>query len=444
MSHVPSIVTIYFGNQPERLTILERMLRSYHTSGQTLPLIILTDATTDVGDLDKAYDVRRITFTPEESRALIRVGEPGVAFDVKGAMLWEFLGKHDQFLYVDSDVEFVRDIAEKVAALPLVDVALAPDVVAELYNAGVIWFGASDHKDTRQLYAALFAEYRIDPPGRVDLLEQDIWGMIRRTHEHTLPMALNWQSHFWGAWSKALVIHKHGADKNAPDEVREEPKLPLHHIVVIGTPHVGMVHDAHRDALDEANVALTEAGYIPVTNRCRSSSLVKARDTILANALRVGAKQTLFWDSDIIANPSTILRMLSHKQELIGALYSLKAHPGRWILDEINGEKVDSDGILRVLDIGTGFKVIRTSMLRKLALAYPDIEYESDDPNLPGVRWNFSWVGVRNRRFLTEDYGFDALADGIGVPCYADTKSVVGHSGIAIYPLEKLALPGQP
>jgi hypothetical protein len=437
------IAVIHFGDRPEIFATLERFLRSYHNSKQTIPLVVLTDEKTQF-PADFPYDVRRMSWSPEDGRAIIRVGEPGTQFDVKGAILWAALDKLDRFLCVDGDTVLVRDLAPQLAKLPTVDVVMAPDAVDGLHNAGVMWFGASDHTATRNLYLTTFLEARINPPGRVDLLEQDVWNMLRLLHGETLPMRLNWQSHFWGGSESACIIHKHGKHKDAPDAILPAPTLPNPRRLCIGTPHMGMVHDAHRDSLDALREALPPETVVLVP-RVRSSCLVKSRDICLSMALQFGAESTLFWDSDIVANVETALRILSHNEDIVGALYSLKAHPGRWILDELPGERVREDGLVRVRDMGTGFKRIKTSVLRRMILEYPQLEYVVDDPGHGEiVRWNFNWTGVKDRRFLTEDYGFDALAEGLGIPIYADTKAIVGHWGHVCYPLAAIPLPGIP
>ena len=127
----------------------------------------------------------------------------------------------------------------------------------------------------------------------------------------------------------------------------------------------------------------------------------------------------------------------------MGGMYPLKAHPTRWVLTELPGSKIDQKtGLIKVREVGTGFKAISSDTLLTLIRAHPEREYVADDRPERTLQHDLFPMGVVNGRYLTEDYYFDHLCHQAGIPVYVDTRVKLKHRGTADFPLTELPLPG--
>lgn len=144
----------------------------------------------------------------------------------------------------------------------------------------------------------------------------------------------------------------------------------------------------------------------------------------------------LMVDFDLMPTVDDYMGILSRPPELevVGGLYSTREHCGRWVLNGMSGAVPTADGLLQVLEIGTGFKRFTKSAFDKVLLRHPWLDCESDvDPRLRlfgffsmgPVEDRKCWPG--KRRWLTEDYWFDWLCRESGIPCIADTRLKIKH-----------------
>lgn len=207
-------------------------------------------------------------------------------------------------------------------------------------------------------------------------------------------------------------------------------------LVVIGTPVKGETTEAYNDSIE----ALIQAP--PPNTEFRllksKSGLIKSRDNICAFAMHEGADDVIMWDSDNAAHPADIARLLSHEVDICGVLYTTKdARRPRWVLTPFpHKPRPDRNGLMPVIEIGTGLKRYRVSALRKMAETHPELEYSPADGLFPGARrfhWHYS--GVLDRRWISEDFGFDHVAADSGFTIYCDTRIRSAHWGPAPYPL---------
>ncbi len=210
--------------------------------------------------------------------------------------------------------------------------------------------------------------------------------------------------------------------------------------IVLCTPRKAADHPKYKDAVD-AFVAAAPADVELIMFNIQSG-LVKSRDTACSYAMHINADDVLMWDNDISEDADKVWHMMSHDVDIVGAPYTTKEHPARWVMSaHPDAPSVRADGLWPVYEIGTGLKRYRVSALRKMCETYPGLEYEPMDGNLLDVaRWNLHFMGVVNRRWLSEDFGFDFIARNSGFTIFCDTALRPKHWGTVGYPLEEPSL----
>lgn len=152
----------------------------------------------------------------------------------------------------------------------------------------------------------------------------------------------------------------------------------------------------------------------------------------------------LFLDSDINFNPQDVLAMIAINKDIIGGPYPKKSIKWTSVINAVRKnpnitpselEKVTGDYVfnsvagtsefsigapLEVLEIGTGYMLIKREVFTKMAEAYPQIHYKPDHvgtANFDGTRYIHAYfdtvidtkdsiTGGGSDRYLSEDYMF--------------------------------------
>src|SRR6185436_11427135 len=115
-------------------------------------------------------------------------------------------------------------------------------------------------------------------------------------------------------------------------------------------------------------------------------NVARGRNKIVASALR-GAWKWIAWaDDDIEAedgDPETLARnliqLLSHRKHVCGALYTTKQDNPYWVCNTFQEAEIEPDGLLRVGEIGTGFKVYHRIVFETLLSKEPNLAYVCDE-----------------------------------------------------------------
>lgn len=179
-----------------------------------------------------------------------------------------------------------------------------------------------------------------------------------------------------------------------------------------------------------------------------SDSLVsRCRNVLTQKFLDSACTHMLFLDSDLIFTPDHvrfIVEELERGKEVIGGLYPLKQKTLAWCWNQLLDQVPDEAGVTRCKYIGTGFMAIARNVFYRMAAAYPEIAYHTD--NNEGINatnggqlrmlHDFWSVGVYKGRYLSEDWYFCQRAEDLEIPVYAHTKVKLGHIGTIVYPLD--------
>jgi hypothetical protein len=175
------------------------------------------------------------------------------------------------------------------------------------------------------------------------------------------------------------------------------------------------------------------------------SLITRARNYLVDEFLRTDFTHLLFLDADIHFNPQDIVALLALDKDIIGAPYPKKAlnwgniaaaarkHPnldpkelenvvGDYVFNVVKGtEKFQVSEPLEVMEIGTGYMLVKREVFPKFAAAYPELKYRPDhvgQANFDGSRYIHAYfdtvIDKHSERYLSEDYMFCQWARAIG------------------------------
>jgi len=183
------------------------------------------------------------------------------------------------------------------------------------------------------------------------------------------------------------------------------------------------------------------------------SLITRARNYLVDEFLRAeGFTHLLFIDSDIHFDPRDVVALLALKKDIIGGPYPKKSIKWHAVKEAIKNnpnietselEKVAGDFVfnpapgtvkfsvaepIEVLEIGTGFMLVRREVFDKTREAFPMIRYKPDhvgQANFDGSRYIHAYfdtvidtkdsiTGGGSDRYLSEDYMFCQMWRKIG------------------------------
>lgn len=167
------------------------------------------------------------------------------------------------------------------------------------------------------------------------------------------------------------------------------------------------------------------------------SLITRARNYLVDEFLRSEFTHLLFLDSDIHYNAQDIIAMLALDKEVIGAPYPKKSinwgnvaqaarnHPnlepkqlenlvGDYVFNVVKGtQQFQVSEPLEVMEIGTGYMLIKREVFTKWAASYPQKKYRPDhvgQANFDGTRYIHAYfdtvIDPSSERYLSEDYMF--------------------------------------
>ena len=222
----------------------------------------------------------------------------------------------------------------------------------------------------------------------------------------------------------------------------------------IATPmYGGMAHGLYMKAcLDLQNVMNKYGVETKFSFLFNESLITRARNYLVDEFLRSGYTHMLFIDADVHFNAQDVVALLALDKEVIGGPYPKKTinwknvaeaarkHPdlpvkdleklvGEYVFNVVKGTKNFSvTEPLEVMEIGTGYMMIKREVFDKMKEAYPTIHYKPDhvgQANFDGARYiqayfdtvidyKDSIIGGGSDRYLSEDYMFCQMWRKIG------------------------------
>ena len=224
--------------------------------------------------------------------------------------------------------------------------------------------------------------------------------------------------------------------------------------VFVATPmYGGMAHGLYIKSCLDLQTTMAKYGVETKFSFLFNESLItRARNYLVDEFLRSGFTHLLFIDSDIHYNPQDVIAMLALDKDVIGGPYPKKSinwnniahaarnHPniqakeletlvGEYVFNVVKGTKqFQVTDPLEVLEIGTGFMMVKREVFDKMKEAYPNIHYKPDhvgQANFDGTRYIHAYfdtvidytdsiTGGGSDRYLSEDYMFCQMWRKIG------------------------------
>ncbi len=225
----------------------------------------------------------------------------------------------------------------------------------------------------------------------------------------------------------------------------------------------GLIHAKTAKSVALATNALDKAGVHVEWITVEHESLVQRARNLLAHLfLKSRCDRMVFIDADIVFRPEALVMLLQRKEDVVGGAYPRKAlnwpairravergeeHPQRFAADFVvnvirpdgsAGKEVEApvrDGcLLEVEALATGFLSLSREALLKMAEAYPESIYESDDRQHAGEAMHALFdCGIVGGRYLSEDYFFCHRWRKLGGQCWMHLGIPLGHIGQHTY-----------
>ena len=226
------------------------------------------------------------------------------------------------------------------------------------------------------------------------------------------------------------------------------------HKLFVATPmYGGMNHGLYmKSCLDLQSVMSKYGVEVKFSFLFNESLITRARNYLVDEFLRTDYTHMLFIDSDIHFNPQDVIAMLALDKDVIGGPYPKKSmnwgniaeaarkHPtmeprelenlvGEYVFNVVKGtEQFQVSEPLEVMEIGTGYMMIKRHVFPKLEEAFPQLRYKPDhvgQANFDGSRYIHAFfdtiidtkdsaTGGGSDRYLSEDYMFCQLWRKIG------------------------------
>lgn len=170
---------------------------------------------------------------------------------------------------------------------------------------------------------------------------------------------------------------------------------------------------------------------------CGDSLITRARNNLAHEFLtQTQCEYLCFLDTDLEFTPRDLAKLISHRiNGIVCAQYAIKQDELRWCRNDLNGEKPDKNGMLKVCDSGTGAMVIHRSIFKKMMRAMPDHFYTDDLKR--DRRFSFFDAGVVKGRYLSEDWLFCRRARALKYNVLVDTTLIFWHHGQKRYPINR-------
>ena len=224
-------------------------------------------------------------------------------------------------------------------------------------------------------------------------------------------------------------------------------KLKKNKIFVATPMYGGMAHGMYvKSCLDLQSVCNQYGIEVRFSFIFNESLITRARNYLADEFLRADKfTHLLFIDSDIEFDPRDVIALLALDKDIIGGPYPKKSIKWSSVIEaikrdpDISGselEKVTGDYVfnavsgtgqfsvgepLEVMEIGTGYMLIKREVFEKFKEAYPEKSYKPDhvgQANFDGTRYIHAYfdtvIDPDSHRYLSEDYMFCQYWRAIG------------------------------
>jgi hypothetical protein len=248
----------------------------------------------------------------------------------------------------------------------------------------------------------------------------------------------------------------------------ELEKLRKNKLFVATPMYGGMAHGLYIKSSLDLQTTMNKYGIETKFSFLFNESLItRARNYLVDEFLRSDHTHLLFIDSDIHYNPQDVLALMALDKDVIGGPYPKKsmnwgniaqaarANPnmdpkeleqlvGEYVFNVVKGTKQFSvTEPLEVMEIGTGFMMVKREVFERMEKEYPTIKYKPDhigQANFDGTRYIHAYfdtvidtkdsiTGGGSERYLSEDYMFCQMWRKMGGQIYLCPWMKTQHIG---------------
>lgn len=227
--------------------------------------------------------------------------------------------------------------------------------------------------------------------------------------------------------------------------------------LVVGTPCYGrQVTDLYAASLLKLQLACLKRDVNLRVHMLGSDALItRARQDIVARFLEdETATHLLFIDADIGFEPEQVFRLLDFDADVTAAIYPIKnldwqkiaacIQSGRaplksaalsYLIQFAHPEKIEvRKGFVQVSYAGTGFFMLKRSVLLAMAARYPELRYTAEHkPNDTHSAWRYALfnclIDQATGTYLSEDFSFCRRWTDMGGEIWIDVQSRLTHVG---------------
>jgi hypothetical protein len=238
---------------------------------------------------------------------------------------------------------------------------------------------------------------------------------------------------------------------------------PAPYSLTIGTPCFGgQVSWLYTVSLLKLQKAFTQRGWhINYLVQAGDALITRARQTIVCHFLEnPSGTHLLFIDADIGFEPEQVVRLLDFGADVTAAVYPAKqihwdrmaaaVQAGRSPLEsatlsyvverEAGNEMTVRDGFVKSRYAGTGFLMIRRSVLEAMIERYPELRYTHEHGAGDGLaqsRWRSAlfncMIDKATGFYLSEDFSFCRRWTDMGGEIWVDYTGRLNHVGLMVY-----------
>jgi len=173
-------------------------------------------------------------------------------------------------------------------------------------------------------------------------------------------------------------------------------------------------------SLKGAAALLKQHGYIPYFGVAWQDPYIqKARNDLAAQFLRSKCDIFIFVADDLEYKPEDLLKLIETPGDVVAGVYRLKSdaeqYPVRIHVGPNRIALTRDDGCILASRVQTGFLRINRVVFEKIIEGYPDLSYYGlKNGEKINIAHDFFPQGVRNHRWIGEDYAFCDLWTGLG------------------------------
>ena len=161
------------------------------------------------------------------------------------------------------------------------------------------------------------------------------------------------------------------------------------------------------------------------------SIITMARNMLVDQFLDSECTDLLFIDSDVLAQPDDILRLLAQSgdKDITAGSYPRRSRDKKFFMDlhfDENGDLEFDGALMRINRVGTGFMLIRRAVVEDIASRSE--KYLGQDG--VGQVANVFEFGMLDGKFVGEDYMFCDKARALGYKVWLDVEISLPHVGV--------------